>query len=63
MLCRNRLGNDLYVERMMQTFNGAPKNKDVQCDKIIMEDKGNVNLFHKLSYISICYAVCQSAHV
>uniref|UniRef100_Q5TAD8 Dynein axonemal intermediate chain 4 n=1 Tax=Homo sapiens TaxID=9606 RepID=Q5TAD8_HUMAN len=41
VLCRNRLGNDLYVERMMQTFNGAPKNKDVQCDKIIMEDKGN----------------------
>ncbi|KAH0520190.1 WD repeat-containing protein 78 [Microtus ochrogaster] len=25
---------------MMQTFNGAPKNKDVQCEKIIMEDKG-----------------------
>uniref|UniRef100_A0A2K5R0H4 Dynein axonemal intermediate chain 4 n=1 Tax=Cebus imitator TaxID=2715852 RepID=A0A2K5R0H4_CEBIM len=40
VLCRNRLGNDLYVERMMQTFNGAPKNKEVQCDKIIMEDKG-----------------------
>uniref|UniRef100_A0A2K5EQQ2 Dynein axonemal intermediate chain 4 n=1 Tax=Aotus nancymaae TaxID=37293 RepID=A0A2K5EQQ2_AOTNA len=40
VLCRNRLGNDLYVERMMQTFNGAPKNKHVQCDKIIMEDKG-----------------------
>ncbi|XP_058513726.1 dynein axonemal intermediate chain 4 isoform X2 [Ochotona princeps] len=40
MLCRNRLGNDLYVERMMQTFNGAPKNKDVQCDRIVMEDKG-----------------------
>nr|XP_012998627.2 WD repeat-containing protein 78 isoform X2 [Cavia porcellus] len=39
-LCRNRLGNDLYVERMMQTFNGAPKNKDVQCDRIIMEDQG-----------------------
>nr|XP_048309165.1 dynein axonemal intermediate chain 4 isoform X3 [Myodes glareolus] len=39
-LCRNRLGNDLYVERMMQTFNGAPKNKEVQCEKIIMEDKG-----------------------
>ncbi|XP_057356285.1 dynein axonemal intermediate chain 4 isoform X3 [Manis pentadactyla] len=38
-LCRNRLGNDLYVERMMQTINGAPKNKDVQCDKIIKEDK------------------------
>ncbi|XP_016063645.1 PREDICTED: WD repeat-containing protein 78 [Miniopterus natalensis] len=39
-LCRNRIGNDLYVERMMQTINGAPKNKDVQCDKIIKEEKG-----------------------
>ncbi|KAL1776590.1 WD repeat-containing protein 78 [Sigmodon hispidus] len=39
-LCRNRLGNDLYVERMMQTFNGAPKNKEVQCEKVIMEEKG-----------------------
>ncbi|XP_073752670.1 dynein axonemal intermediate chain 4 isoform X2 [Callorhinus ursinus] len=39
-LCRNRLGNDLYVERMMQTINGAPKNKEVQCDKIVKEDKG-----------------------
>ncbi|XP_030109420.1 dynein axonemal intermediate chain 4 isoform X3 [Mus musculus] len=38
-LCRNRLGNDLYVERMMQTFNGAPKNKEVQCEKIILEEK------------------------
>ncbi|XP_032725937.1 WD repeat-containing protein 78 isoform X4 [Lontra canadensis] len=38
-LCRNRLGNDLYVERMMQTINGAPKNKEVQCDKIVKEDK------------------------
>ncbi|XP_008070391.1 WD repeat-containing protein 78 isoform X2 [Carlito syrichta] len=40
ILCKNRVGNDLYVERMMQTINGAPKNKDIQCDKIIMEDKG-----------------------
>ncbi|XP_058159360.1 dynein axonemal intermediate chain 4 isoform X2 [Dasypus novemcinctus] len=39
-LCKNRVGNDLYVERMMQTINGAPKNKEVQCDKLIMEDKG-----------------------
>ncbi|EPQ08863.1 WD repeat-containing protein 78 [Myotis brandtii] len=39
-LCKNRLGNDLYVERMMQTINGAPKNKDVQCDRIIKENKG-----------------------
>ncbi|KAM6217062.1 LOW QUALITY PROTEIN: dynein axonemal intermediate chain 4 [Rhynchocyon petersi] len=39
-LCKNRVGNDLYAERMMQTINGAPKMKEVQCDKIIMEDKG-----------------------
>ncbi|KAM4872178.1 LOW QUALITY PROTEIN: dynein axonemal intermediate chain 4 [Thomomys bottae] len=39
-LCRNRVGNDLYVERMMQTFNGSPKNKDVQCDKIMLDEKG-----------------------
>ncbi|XP_074858438.1 dynein axonemal intermediate chain 4 isoform X2 [Carettochelys insculpta] len=35
-----QVGNDCYVERMMQTLNGAPKNKEVQCDKILMEDKG-----------------------
>ncbi|KAG2461654.1 WDR78 protein, partial [Polypterus senegalus] len=34
-LCKNRLGNDLYVDRMMQTLNDAPKCKEVQCDKII----------------------------
>ncbi|CAM5162488.1 unnamed protein product [Natator depressus] len=39
-LCKNRVGNDRFVERMMQTLNGAPKNKEVQCDKILMEDKG-----------------------
>ncbi|XP_030063051.1 dynein axonemal intermediate chain 4 isoform X2 [Microcaecilia unicolor] len=37
-LCKNRAGNDQYITRMMQTFNGAPKNKEVQCDKIVMED-------------------------
>jgi hypothetical protein len=45
ILCKNRIGNDLYVERMMQTFNGAPKNKDVQCDKILLEEKGNLFYF------------------
>uniref|UniRef100_A0A674JV03 Uncharacterized protein n=1 Tax=Terrapene triunguis TaxID=2587831 RepID=A0A674JV03_9SAUR len=38
-LCKNRVGNDRFVERMMQTLNGAPKNKEVQCEKILMEDK------------------------
>ncbi|XP_009882303.1 PREDICTED: WD repeat-containing protein 78 [Charadrius vociferus] len=39
-VCKNRPGNDRFVEKMMQTINGAAKNKEVQCDKIIMEDKG-----------------------
>ncbi|KAJ8392581.1 hypothetical protein AAFF_G00074590 [Aldrovandia affinis] len=39
-LCKNRMGNDKYVERMMQTFNGAPKTKEVQSEKITMVDAG-----------------------
>ncbi|XP_019383970.1 PREDICTED: WD repeat-containing protein 78 [Gavialis gangeticus] len=39
-LCKHRTGNDRFVERMIQTLNGAPKNKEVQCDKILTEDKG-----------------------
>ncbi|NXW51250.1 WDR78 protein, partial [Nyctiprogne leucopyga] len=39
-MCKNRPGNDHFVAKMMQTINGAAKNKEVQCDKIIMEDKG-----------------------
>uniref|UniRef100_A0A4W5RD87 Dynein axonemal intermediate chain 4 n=1 Tax=Hucho hucho TaxID=62062 RepID=A0A4W5RD87_9TELE len=37
-LCKNRMGNDKYVERSMQTFNGAPKTKEVQCEAITMVD-------------------------
>ncbi|XP_077453635.1 dynein axonemal intermediate chain 4 isoform X1 [Stigmatopora argus] len=39
-LCKNRLGNDKYVERAMQTFVGAEKHKKVQTDKILMNDEG-----------------------
>ncbi|XP_008945205.1 PREDICTED: WD repeat-containing protein 78, partial [Merops nubicus] len=39
-MCKNRPGNDRFVEKMMQTIHGAAKNKEAQCDKIIMEDKG-----------------------
>ncbi|XP_016303266.1 dynein axonemal intermediate chain 4 [Sinocyclocheilus anshuiensis] len=38
-LCKNRHGNDKYVERSMQTFNDAPKTKEVQSDSITMVDK------------------------
>ncbi|XP_064791994.1 dynein axonemal intermediate chain 4 [Oncorhynchus masou masou] len=37
-LCKNRMGNDRYVERSMQTFNGAPKTKEVQSEAITMVD-------------------------
>ncbi|NWX12210.1 WDR78 protein, partial [Aegotheles bennettii] len=39
-ICKTRPGNDRFVEKTVQTINGAAKNKEVQCDKIIMEDKG-----------------------
>ncbi|KAG8437136.1 hypothetical protein GDO86_008001 [Hymenochirus boettgeri] len=39
-LCKNRSGNDRYIERMMQTFNGAPKDKEVQCEKVFLDDAG-----------------------
>ncbi|NXC67801.1 WDR78 protein, partial [Anhinga anhinga] len=41
-ICKNRPGNDRFVEKMMQTINGAAKNKEIQCDKIMMEDKGTM---------------------
>lgn len=37
-LCKNRAGNDRYIERMMQTINGAAKSKEVQCEGIVLED-------------------------
>ncbi|XP_056315050.1 dynein axonemal intermediate chain 4 [Danio aesculapii] len=37
-LCKNRQGNDKYVEHSMQTFSDAPKTKEVQCDSITMVD-------------------------
>ncbi|XP_076600849.1 dynein axonemal intermediate chain 4 [Chaetodon auriga] len=38
-VCRNRMGNDKYVDRSMQTSNGAAKNKQVQSDSVFMVDK------------------------
>ncbi|XP_069794476.1 dynein axonemal intermediate chain 4 isoform X2 [Narcine bancroftii] len=32
--CKERFGNDRYIERMAQTFTGARKSKEIQCDKI-----------------------------
>ncbi|XP_047444353.1 dynein axonemal intermediate chain 4 isoform X2 [Mugil cephalus] len=35
-VCRNKLGNDNYEDRSMQTMNGATKNKQVQTDSMVM---------------------------
>ncbi|KAK0151733.1 WD repeat-containing protein 78 [Merluccius polli] len=37
-LCKNRMGNDKYMDRSMQTFNGVPKTKKIQTDRINMVD-------------------------
>lgn len=39
-VCRNRMGNDKYVDRSIQTLNGAAKNKQVQCDSMVTVDTG-----------------------
>ncbi|XP_037644614.1 dynein intermediate chain 4, axonemal isoform X2 [Sebastes umbrosus] len=37
-VCRNGMGNDKYVDRSVQTLNGAAKNKQVQSDSTVMVD-------------------------
>ncbi|XP_073327947.1 dynein axonemal intermediate chain 4-like [Pagrus major] len=39
-LCKNRIGNDNYLVQSAQTFNGEPKDKHTQSDKVVKEDKG-----------------------
>ncbi|XP_070686525.1 dynein axonemal intermediate chain 4-like [Pempheris klunzingeri] len=41
-LCKNRRGNDKYVERSMQTLTGAPKTKQFQSDEIVMVEEGTM---------------------
>ncbi|KAE8291421.1 WD repeat-containing protein 78 [Larimichthys crocea] len=37
-VCRSRAMYDNYVDRSMQTLNGASKSKHVQCDRVVMVD-------------------------
>uniref|UniRef100_A0A6Q2X6J2 Dynein axonemal intermediate chain 4 n=1 Tax=Esox lucius TaxID=8010 RepID=A0A6Q2X6J2_ESOLU len=41
-LCKNRTGNDKYMGRSMQTFNGASKTKEVQSEAITMADAATI---------------------
>uniref|UniRef100_A0A3Q3VSY7 Dynein axonemal intermediate chain 4 n=1 Tax=Mola mola TaxID=94237 RepID=A0A3Q3VSY7_MOLML len=43
-LCKNRRGNDKYMARSAQTFNGALKEKEIQTDKIVMVDEGTATI-------------------
>ncbi|XP_069018400.1 dynein axonemal intermediate chain 4-like [Embiotoca jacksoni] len=52
-LCKNRMGNEKYVERSMQTFNGVPKTKQIQSDKLIMVDKDTLASVRDM-YESFC---------
>ncbi|KAM9349995.1 dynein axonemal intermediate chain 4 [Symphorus nematophorus] len=51
-VCRNRLGNDKYVDRSMQTLNGASKNKQFQTDCTVTVDTGtNVTTWDMYNYL------------
>lgn len=39
------MGNDKYVDRSMQTLNGAAKSKQVQSDSTVMVDTGQAHCF------------------
>lgn len=45
-MCKNRQGNDKYVEREMQTINSASKSKEVQSDHITMVEKSKQILIY-----------------
>ncbi|XP_057194414.1 dynein axonemal intermediate chain 4 [Triplophysa rosa] len=52
-LCKHRQGNDKYVERSMQTFNGAAKTKEVQSETVTMVDKAVMSTIWDM-YDSFC---------
>ncbi|CAF0787058.1 unnamed protein product [Didymodactylos carnosus] len=37
--CKNRHGNDLYIERGMQTFNNLPKHEAIQTDSVYVKSE------------------------
>ncbi|XP_064520994.1 dynein axonemal intermediate chain 4 isoform X4 [Pseudopipra pipra] len=41
-MCKAKASSERFEERMVQTLAGAAKNKEVQCETIIMEDKGTM---------------------
>ncbi|KAM9323067.1 dynein axonemal intermediate chain 4 [Pholidichthys leucotaenia] len=52
-LCKNRMGNDKYVERSMQTLNGEAKSKHVQSGSVVLVD-AETNLTSLDMYQPLC---------
>ncbi|CAJ1056058.1 WD repeat-containing protein 78 [Xyrichtys novacula] len=52
-LCKNRLGNDKYVDRPSQTFNGALKTKQTQSVEVVTVDEGTMATTWEI-YNSFC---------
>uniref|UniRef100_A0A3B5LH66 Dynein axonemal intermediate chain 4 n=1 Tax=Xiphophorus couchianus TaxID=32473 RepID=A0A3B5LH66_9TELE len=54
-VCRNRGNNEKYVERAMQTLNGATKNKQIQNNLMLMVDTGLIqdNMFTIKKYSTL----------
>ncbi|XP_075934556.1 dynein axonemal intermediate chain 4 [Anarhichas minor] len=61
-LCRNRMGNDKYVDRSVQTLNGAAKSKQVQSDSVVMVDSATTvttwDMYYTLISPEQCEEVC-----
>ncbi|XP_031695695.1 WD repeat-containing protein 78-like, partial [Anarrhichthys ocellatus] len=61
-LCRNRMGNDKYVDRSLQTLNGAAKSKQVQSDSVVMVDSATTvttwDMYDTLISPEQCEEVC-----
>ncbi|KAK9539508.1 hypothetical protein VZT92_004609 [Zoarces viviparus] len=58
-LCRNRMGNDKYVARSVQTLNGAAKSKQVQSDSVVMVDSATTwDMYDTLISPEQCEEVC-----
>uniref|UniRef100_A0A4W3JFY6 Dynein axonemal intermediate chain 4 n=1 Tax=Callorhinchus milii TaxID=7868 RepID=A0A4W3JFY6_CALMI len=60
LLCKERAGNDRFVERMVQTFNGAPKSKEVQSEKINIKDAGRNHTGKRMLYPNSLCSPCLS---
>lgn len=41
-ICNAKIGSEYFEEKVVQTFNGAAKTKEVQCEPVTMVEKGKL---------------------